>query len=80
MINKLLEKAPAILTLVAALFFAVQAISGLSGLFEAARGGLRGTAETFNVLLVTLVTAAFQPAILLGLAAIAHHLAKSGGK
>ena len=80
MTNILLKHAPAILVLVAALFFAVQAISGLAGTFTAARGGMLGGAETVNVVIVTLITSAFQPAILLGLAAIAHHLARAADR
>ena len=80
MTNTLLKHAPAILVLVAALFFAVQAISGLANAFSAARGGMLGGAETINVVIVTLITAAFQPAILLGLAAIAHHLARAASR
>lgn len=80
MTNTLLKHAPAILVLVAALFFAVQAISGLANAFSAARGGMLGGAETINVVIVTLITAAFQPAILLGLAAIAHHLDRAANR
>ncbi len=80
MTNALLKHAPAILVLVAALFFAVQAISGLLSALAAVRGGMFGGAETVNVVIVTLITSAFQPAILLGLAAIAHHLARAADR
>ena len=80
MTNTLLKHAPAILVLVAALFFAMQAISGLLSAFDAARNGMFGGAETLNVVIVTVITSAFQPAILLGLAAIAHHLARAADR
>ncbi|WP_374632651.1 hypothetical protein [Paracoccus sp. (in: a-proteobacteria)] len=80
MTNILLKHAPAIMVLVAALFFAVQAISGVASAVTAAQSGMLGGAETINVVIVTLVTSAFQPAILLGLAAIAHHLARAADR
>ena len=80
MTNALLKHAPTILVLVAALFFAVQAISGVAGVVTASQSGMLAGAEMINVIIVNLITAAFQPAILLGLATIAHHLGRAADR
>ena len=80
MIDSLLRKAPAILVLVALLFLAVQAITNLANVSEAVSRGVLDVIPALNAVIVSVITSAFQPAILLGLAAIAHQLARAANR
>ncbi len=79
-IPTLLKKAPSILVLVALLFFAVQAITNLANVSEAVSSGVLDVVPALNAVIVSVITSAFQPAILLGLAAIAHQLARAANR
>ena len=64
-IPTLLKKAPSILVLVALLFFAVQAITNLANVSEAVSSGVLDVIPALNAVIVSVITSAFQPAILL---------------